>query len=64
MKLEEEEFYRNTKRQLEDGEKKASLLKMLAERNITTTISNGAEYLESEQKLDKLKEYEVEKIGD
>ena len=49
---------------IEDGEKKASLLKMLAERNITTTISNGAEYLESEQKLDKLKEYEVEKIGD
>jgi len=49
---------------IEDTEKKTAILKMLAERNITTTITNGEEYLESEQRLEKLKEYEVEKIGD
>jgi phage recombination protein Bet len=47
-----------------DEEKKNALLKSLHERNIETTISNGEEYFESEQKLDKLSDYEVKKIGD
>ncbi len=49
---------------ISDEEKKNALLKSLHERNIETIISNGEEYFESEQKLDKLSEYEVQKIGD
>lgn len=49
---------------IEDADKKSTIQKMLAERNIETVIVNGEEYLESEQKLEKLKECEVEKLGD
>ena len=49
---------------IQDEEKKAKFLDFLASHGCETTISNGNEYFESAQKLEKLSEVEVEKLGD
>ena len=46
-----------------DENKRTTLVNMLHEKGIETVISNGDEYFESEQRLEKLAEYEVDKIG-
>lgn len=49
---------------IEDDEKRDALVKMLQDRNIELVICNDAQYFETEQKLEKLEDYRVEKIGD
>ena len=49
---------------IQDEEKKAKFLDFLTSHGCETTISNGNEYFESAQKLEKLSEVEVEKLGD
>ena len=49
---------------IQEEEKKAKFLDFLASHGCETTISNGNEYFESSQKLEKLSDVEVEKLGD
>lgn len=49
---------------IQEEEKKAKFLDFLASHGCETTISNGNEYFESLQKLEKLSDVEVEKLGD
>ncbi|MBO7695026.1 MAG: phage recombination protein Bet [Methanobrevibacter sp.] len=49
---------------IQEEEKKAKFLDFLASHGCETTISNGNEYFESAQKLEKLSDVEVEKLGD
>ena len=49
---------------IKDEEKKAKFLDFLASHGCKTTISNGNEYFESAQKLEKLSEVQVQNIGD
>lgn len=49
---------------IQEEEKKSKFLDFLASHGCETTISNGNEYFESAQKLEKLSDVEVEKLGD
>ena len=49
---------------IQDEEKKAKFLDFLASHGCETTVSNGNEYFESSQKLEKLSEVQVQNIGD